>query len=250
VAVVNEEFGRRFLKGTNPIGHHVRVFRDDGSIEIVGVAKDLREGRINGRPIPLMYVPVEQANIAGIRASHTYFPMSWVVRTATPTAAVIRGIRDAMHATDPKQPFSAFTTMDEVKAASMSDQTFQMTLLSGLAAIGLLLAFAGVYGLMAYLVAQRSREIGIRLALGASRSQLLKNVLRQALVLASIGAGIGTVGALALHRSLQNFVYGVGTTDTLTYASVAALLIATAVLASFVPALRAVRSNPVAALRE
>jgi predicted permease len=250
ITVVNEEFGRRFLKGTNPIGHHVRVFRDDGSIEIVGVAKDLREGRLTGRPIPLMYVPVEQANIAGIRASHTYFPMSWVVRTSAPTGGIIRSLRDAMRATDPKQPFSAFATMDEVKAASMSDQTFQMTLLSGLAAVGLLLACAGIYGLMAYLVAQRSREFGIRLALGASRFRLLKTVLRQGIILASIGTVAGTSAALALNRSLQNFVYGVGTTDPFTYGCVALLLIATAALASFVPALRAVRLNPVAALRE
>jgi putative ABC transport system permease protein len=250
ITIVNEEFGRRFLKATNPIGHHVRVFRDDGAIEIVGVAKNLREGRLTGRPIPLMYVPVEQANIAGIRASHTYFPMSWVVRTTGTTAGMIRGIRDAMRATDAKQPFSAFATMDEVKAASMSDQTFQMTLLSGLAAIGLLLAFAGIYGLMAYMVAQRSREFGIRLALGASRSRILKNVLRQGIMLASIGAAVGAIAALAVNRSLQNFVYGVGTTDPITYASVALLLIATAALASLVPALRAVRLNPVAALRE
>jgi putative ABC transport system permease protein len=250
ITVVNEEFGRRFLKGTNPIGHHVRIFKDDGSIEIVGVAKDLREGRLTGRPIPLMYVPVEQANILGIRASHTYFPMSWVVRATAPTAGVIRGIREAMRATDPKQPFSAFATMDEVKAASMSDQTFQMTLLSGLAAIGLLLACAGIYGLMAYMVAQRSREFGIRLALGASRSRILKDVLRQGIVLASIGSIVGTVTALALNRSLQNFVYGVRTTDPFTYGCVAILLIATAALASFVPALRAVKLNPVTALRD
>ncbi len=250
ITVVNEEFGRRFLKGTNPIGHHVRVFRDDGAIEIVGVAKNLREGRLTGRPIPLMYVPVEQANVAGIRASHSYFPMSWVVRTSVPTAGIIHAIRDVMRATDAQQPFSAFATMDEVKAASMSDQRFQMTLLSGLAAIGLLLAFAGIYGLMAYMVAQRSREFGIRLALGASRSRILKSVLRQGIVLASIGAVVGTVAALALNRTLQNFVYGVGTTDPLTYGGVALLLVATATVASLVPALRAVRLNPVASLRE
>jgi predicted permease len=250
VTVVNEEFGRRFLKGTNPIGHHVRVFRDDGSIEIVGVAKDLREGRLTARPIPVMYVPVAQANIAGIRASHTYFPMSWVVRTTAATPDVIRGFREVMRATDSKQPFSAFATMDEIKAASMSDQTFQMTLLSALAAIGLLLAFAGIYGLMSYMVAQRSREFGIRLALGASRSRIVKNVLRQGIVLSSIGAVIGTVAALALNRSLRTFVYGVSTMDPFTYGCVAVLLIATAALASFIPAVRAVRLSPVAALRE
>src|SRR4030095_2563837 len=108
VTVFNQEFGRRFFRGTNPIGHHVRVFRDDGSIEIIGVAKDLREGRLTGRPIPLMYIPVETAHIAGTRASHTYFPMSWVVRTSFPSAGIIRSIRDAMRATDATNPSPAF----------------------------------------------------------------------------------------------------------------------------------------------
>jgi len=137
-----------------------------------------------------------------------------------------------------------------VKAASMSDQTFQMMLLSGLAAIGLLLAFAGVYGLMAYMVAQRSREFAIRVALGASRARILKDVLRQGLILAFVGAVVGTAAALAMNRSLKSFVYGVSTLDPFTYVSVAALLITAAALASLVPALRAVRLNPVSALRE
>lgn len=250
VAVVNEEFARKFLKGTNPLGHHIRVFRDDGSIEIVGVAKDLRERGLNGRSIPLMYVPVNQANIAGIRASHTYFAMSWVIRTGSPTPEVTRSIREAMRATDPQLPFSAFVTMDEVKAASMSNEKFQMVLLSGMAAVGLLLAFAGIYGLIAYLVAQRSRELGIRLALGASRSRILADVIRQGAVLACAGVLAGTLAAIALNRSLQNFVYGVGTMDPLTYACVGGVLLVTSCAASFFPALRAVRLNPVTALRE
>ena len=100
-----------------------------------------------------MYVPVTQANIAGIRASHTYFPMSWVVRTDMAGPELIGAIREAMRATDPRQPFSSFATMEDVKSGSMSTETFQMRLLSGLAGVGLLLAFAGIYGLIAYMVA-------------------------------------------------------------------------------------------------
>ena len=250
IAVVNEEFARRFLKGTNAIGHHIRVFRDDGSIEIVGIAKDVRERRLTGRPIPLMYVPVTQANIAGIRASHTYFPMSWVVRTRRASPELIPAIREAMRATDPKQPFSAFATMDDVKANSMTSETFQMQLLSGLAGLGLLLAFAGIYGLMAYMVAERGREFGIRMALGASRGRILHQVLRQGVLLAAAGVIIGTGAALALNRTLKDFVYGVSTVDLATFITVGMLLIGIAALASVVPAVRAVRLNPVAALRE
>jgi predicted permease len=250
VAVVSEQFARRFLKGTNPIGHHIRVFRDDGSIEIVGVAKDLSERGLTTRPIPLMYVPITQANIAGIRASHTYFPMSWVVRTSSPTAEVIQSIQEAMRAIDPKQPFSAFATMEEVKSTSMSDERFQMALLSGLGGIGLLLAFAGIYGLVAYMVAERSREFGIRLALGASRVRILRSVLWQGALLALIGVAVGAVVALAMNRTLQDFVYGVSTIDLFTFVTVGTVLILAACVASFVPAIRAVRLNPVAALRE
>ena len=250
VAVVSEQFARRFLKGTNPIGHHIRVFRDDGWLEIVGVAKDLRERGLTTRPIPLMYVPITQANIAGIRASHTYFPMSWVVRTRSPTAELIEKIRQAMRATDAKQPFSAFATMEEVKSTSMSNERFQMTLLSGLAGIGLLLAFAGIYGLIGYTVAERSREFGIRMALGASRARILRDVLRQGAVLAVVGVVIGAGAALAMNRALQDFVYGVSTVDLSTFATVGIILFAAACLASLIPAIRAVRLNPVAALRE
>ena len=250
VAVVSEEFARKFLKGTNPLGHHVRVFRDDGSIEIVGVAKNLRERGLTGRPIPLMYVPVTQANIEGIRASHTYFPMSWVVRAQPSRPELVGAIRESMRATDPKQPFSSFTTMEEVKSGSMSSETFQMTLLSGLAGVGLLLAFAGIYGLIAYMVAERAREFGIRMALGATRGRILHLVLRQGTMMGSIGVAIGAAAGLALNRTLRDFVYGISTVDPVTFVSVAVLLIGVAGVASIVPALRAVRSNPVAALRQ
>jgi predicted permease len=250
IAVVNEEFARRFLKGTNAIGHHIRVFRDDGSIEIVGVAKNLRERQLTGRPIPLMYVPVTQANIAGIKASHTYFPMSWVVRTHDAGPQLVAAIREAMRATDPKQPFSAFATMEDVKSNSMTAETFQMRLLSGLGGLGLFLAFAGIYGLIAYMVAERGREFGIRMALGASRGRIIRQVLRQGALLALVGVIIGTGAALALNRTLKDFVYGVSTVDPATFVAVGVLLIAVAGLASVVPALRAVRLNPVAALRE
>jgi predicted permease len=251
VALVNEAFARHFFKNTNPIGHRIGMFRTDESIEVVGIAKDLREGGdLTGPPLPIMYVPVTQANMKWIRASHTYFPMRWVVRSRNTGAETVRQIREAVRTVDPKQPFSSFVTMEEIKAGSMSDQTFQMTLLTSLAAIGLVLAFAGIYGLIAYTVAQRTREFGIRIALGATRGRILRGVLGEGAILAMTGVVIGVACGVVCTRALQNYVYGVSTLDPITFTSVGVLLITVAAAASVVPALRAVRLNPTVALRE
>ena len=151
VAVVNEAFARRFFKDTQVLGQHVRVFDSDGAIEIVGIAKDVREAGLTG-PIPaVMYVPVLQANPSGVNAAHTYFQMSWVVRTDTAGPALEHQMREALRSLDSKQPFSSFRTMDEIKSAAVDDQRFQMTLLGVFSGIGLLLATAGVYGLVSVL---------------------------------------------------------------------------------------------------
>jgi predicted permease len=250
VAVVSEEFARRYLKGRSAVGHHIRVYSSDGSIEIVGVVKNLREGSLRARPIPVMYVPITQANIAGIRASHTYFPMSWVVRSARPGPELSAAIREVVHQVDPRLPFSAFATMDDVKAGSMRDETFQMSLVASLAAIGLALAVAGIYGLVSYSVTQRTRELGIRMALGASRSRIVRSVVRQGVVMAIAGVSIGLVAAYGLARLLRNFVFGVSPQDPMTLAGVAVVLFAVAVGASLVPAVRAIRLNPMSALRK
>jgi predicted permease len=250
VAVVNEAFARHFFRNTNPIGHHIGMWKTDESIEVVGVAKDLREGGdLTGPPVSIMYVPVTQANMKWIRASHTYFPMSWVVRSNNTGAETVRQIREAVRKVDPKQPFSSFATMEDIKATSMADQTFQMTLLTGLAAIGVVLAFAGIYGLIAYTVTERTRELGIRIALGATRGRILRGVLREGAVLATTGVVIGIACGVVCTRALQNYVYGVSTLDPVTFASVGMLLIGVAGVASLVPAIRAVRLSPTTALR-
>jgi putative ABC transport system permease protein len=250
IAVVSEQFARKFLKGVDPLGHHIRVFQTDGSIEIVGVAKDLSESGLVEPPIPVMYIPVSQANIAGIRASHTYYAMSWVVRANNIGPDLMRGIRDELRAIDSRQPVSAFVTMEEVKAEAMSNQTFQMTLLGVLAGVGLVLATAGIYGLIAYSVAQRTREFGIRIALGATRDRIVRTVLLQGAAIGFIGVAVGLAGAVLFMRALQDFVYGVSPLDPATFAAVGVLLILVASIASVVPALRAARLSPVAALRE
>ena len=250
VAVVNEQFAHRMFKGTNAIGRHIRVFRDDPAIEIVGIAKDVREQGLVGRLPVTMYVPVAQANPSGISAAHLYFPMNWVVRTSNTGAGTVRAIRDEMRALDSNQPFSSFRTMEEVKMAQLTTERFQMILLGLFAAIGLLLGAAGIYGLIAYSVAQRTREFGIRMALGAARPRILAAVVLDGAILALIGVLIGAAAAAGFARTLRTFVWGVSTLDPLTYVVVAAILVAVSVLASLVPALRTVHLDPVRALRE
>jgi predicted permease len=250
VAVVSEAFERQIFKGAPALGRHIRVFDADGSMQIVGVVKDLKEGGLKFAPYPVMYVPAAQLHRGAAATTHSYFPVNWVVRADNAGAALARQIAEEIRQVDPTQPFSRFRTMEELKHASVSVERFQMTLLTLFGAIGLLLAAAGIYGVIAYSVAQRTRELGIRLALGATRRRILVSVLWHGTLLALIGTAIGVAASLWLTRLLQSFVWGVSTLDAPTFAGVAALLIVVAVLASAAPALRAVRLNPVAALRE
>jgi hypothetical protein len=168
VAVVSQQFVR-LLQGREPDWPHIQIFQSDGPIEIVGVARDLREAGLVGDVPAVMYVPVAQAGDAAVSVAHMYFQVSWVVRADRLTSELTQRIREELRAIDPRQPITAFRSMDEVKARAMAGETFQMTLLAVFAGIGLLLATAGIYGLIAYSVATRTREFGIRIALGATR---------------------------------------------------------------------------------
>jgi ABC-type antimicrobial peptide transport system permease subunit len=159
-------------------------------------------------------------------------------------------MREALRAVDPKQPVSAFRTMEQVRDASIGDQRFHMTLVAVFAGIGLLLATAGVYGVVAYTAAERTREFGIRLALGASRTRILRSVLADGILLALIGIAIGVVVSLVSARAIEGFVWGVSARDPATYILVAAVLLFVTIVASLVPAIRAVRLNPIRAIRE
>jgi ABC-type antimicrobial peptide transport system permease subunit len=163
---------------------------------------------------------------------------------------LIQQIEESIRTLDPRQPFSSFRTMEQVKGLAVRIERFQMLLLATFAGIGLLLAAAGVYGLLAYTVAQRTREFGIRLALGASRARLVGSVIWGGAALALCGILVGTLAALAVTKTLEAFVWSVSTTDPATYITVAVVLLVVAGIASVVPAIRAVRLNPMTALRE
>ncbi|MDQ3420629.1 MAG: ABC transporter permease, partial [Acidobacteriota bacterium] len=203
VTVISEAFARRYFKDRNPLGRQLTVFSADGPIEIVGVVKDLREQGLTGPVPPVMYVPVAQASDAEIRTSHTYFQSHWVIRASSITPDLTRRIREELRALDPQQPVTSIRSMNENKARAMATETFQATLLTAFASVGLLLAAAGIYGLIAYSVAQRTREFGIRLALGATRGRILLTVLRQGGLLAAGGIVVGILAALVLRHTLQ-----------------------------------------------
>ena len=249
VAVVNEAFARKFYGGENPVGRRIAVFEADGPIEIVGMVRDVREQGLVG-PLPaLMYVPVAQTSERSLRTTHAYFQVNWVVRAANPSAELTRAVTDAIRAVDPRQPISSFRTMEEVKGAQFQTERFQMLLLGLFAAIGLMLAAAGIYGLISYSVVQRTREFGIRIALGASAGQLVRSIVLQGALLALAGIAGGAAAAVIAARALQNALSGFGPIHPATFVIVGGLLMLVALAASLIPALRAVRLNPVAALR-
>ena len=250
VAVVSERFARLHFKDRSPIGQQIQIFTEDGPIEIVGIARDLRESGLKG-PVPaLMYVPVAQAGDTALRVAHSYFQVSWAIRATGLTPELTQRVREELRAIDPRQPITAFRSIDEVRSRAMATERFQMVLLALFAALGLMLAAAGIYGLIGYSVSQRTREFGIRIALGATRGGIIRSVLQQGALLAAVGVAVGVLGAVAFARTLESFVYDVSTLDVRTFVAVAVLLLGVAVLASLVPALRAVRLNPVTALRQ
>jgi predicted permease len=250
VAVVNERFARVYFDGRHAVGGHIRLFDRQGPpVEIVGVVGNVQEQGLAGAALPTVYVPAAQAPEPILELAHHWFPVSWVIRTRPGSPPSSNAIRDEVRAVDSTQPFSTFRTMDEVIAESIAAERFQAVLLGGFALVALALAAAGLYGVVAYTVAQRTREIGIRMALGATVHDILRSVLGHGVRLAAAGVAVGCVGALALTRFLESVVFGVSTVDPATFTGVALFLLALATVASLIPAVRAARLNPMRTLR-
>jgi predicted permease len=253
VAIVNEAFVRRHLGGDMALGTHVQLGRS--TREIVGIAVDTqqRAGWGNSGPlaaIPAVYIPAAQVPDAMVEMVHTWFSPSWVVRATGSRQDLLKEMQRAVQQTDPLLPFASFRSMDEVRSANLSPQRFYAGLLGCLAALALLLAAVGIYGLIANEVVARTRELGIRLALGATRRQAIFSAAAPGMVLAGAGVIAGCALALLAVRVLRGMVYGLSTTDPATFAGVSALLLTVAALASFVPALRLLRLDPAATLRQ
>jgi len=243
VAVISQSLAREQWPGEDPIGRRLEFGNMDGDLRpltVIGVVGDVREDSLEKPSGPIVYVNYRQRP----QATSNFVA---VLRTATDPSAVISSARTIVRALDPNVP-PVIGTFAEVSALSLQSRRFNLILLGAFAATALLLAVAGLYGVMAYSVARRTAELGTRMALGATRSNILGLVLGQGLVTAAIGVAIGIAGAIALTRTLQSFLFGLSPTDPLTFAGVACLLILVALLACYIPARRAARIDPMAAL--
>jgi predicted permease len=246
VAIVSERIVREYFpRGPGEaLGHRVRVNVLDRSdwLTVVGVVADIRQRGLDQDVQPMIYVPFQQDHSGFLRF------VAFVARTSTPGSAV-EGIRTEIRRAAPDLPIQSTVTMDEAVAASVAQPRFRMVLLGLFAAAATLIATCGLYGLMAYAVAQRRREIGVRMALGADRRDVLRLVLARALRIVVAGLIVGLAGAAGLTRVLQTFLFGVTSTDPTAFTIVTLLLLAVGLMAAWVPARRATRIDPNAALR-
>jgi predicted permease len=252
VVVVNDTFARQYFDAASPLGRRIAFAGRER--EIIGVVGDVqvRPGWGDNGPIaamPLAYIPLAQATDGFIRLVHGWFSPTFVVRAPTATDSV-GAIRRAVDATDPLLPFARVRRMEQVQDASLAQQRFLMVLLAGLAAAAVLLASVGIHGLIATTVVERTREMGIRVALGATMAQAMRSLAVPGVLLAVGGTVIGATAALGFVRLLRHFVWGISLTDPVTFVAVAAILLTVACIASFGPALRILRLDPARALRE
>ena len=241
VAIVNTTLVRKYLGGQDAVGTRVRFGESDEDwITIVGVVADSRNIGLNEAPTPLLYLPYHRFPLAF---------MSIAARSSAGAGAVASVVREAVKRVDPDMPVDTVAPLGQVLQDSIAEPRFRTLLLGAFALMAVVLAAVGVYGLISFSVAQRTREIGIRVALGAQSRQVMAPVLREGLGLALTGIGIGIAGSLAVTRLLADFLFGVEPTDPLTYAGVALLLLTIALVASYIPSRRALRVDPITALR-
>jgi putative ABC transport system permease protein len=251
VAVVNEALVRRYLGGRDPIGARVTFGSSTDSPEwreVVGVVRDVRHLGLTADPSPEIYVPIRQLS-PDFWSVFVPVPLSFVVRSTTEFTSLAPQIRGAVREVDPEQPISRLREATELLSDSVARQRFTMLLLVLFGGLALSLAAIGVYGVMSYAVSQRTRELGIRLALGARTGSVRALVLRQGLGIALLGVGLGLAGALALGRLLTSLLYDVSPADPRVLGAAALTLSAVSALASLVPAIRATRVDPIDALR-
>ena len=244
VAIVSERIVREYFPGgpAEALGQRVRLEDRGEWLTVVGVVADIRQMGLDRNVQPMIYAPFQQERGGFVRF------VSFVARTATP-ASVVDGIRAEIRRVAPDLPIQSTVTMDEAVAASVAQPRFRMVLLGLFAMAATLIATCGIYGLMAYAVAQRRREIGVRMALGAERRDVLRLVLTRALRIVAAGLIVGLAGAAGVTRVLQRFLFGVTPTDPIAFMIVTLLLMVVGLMAAWLPARRATRIDPCAALR-
>jgi len=249
VAIVNETFVQRFLSGMDPLRQRIVVEQlvpgqtklgPPVEWQIVGVSRNIHNAGIRNEGFPVIEVPFEQSPWprAGL-----------VVRTNGDPAAMSKSIAAAIHSVNADVPLEEIRTMDQIVHESMVDDRFMTALYASFAGVALLLAAVGIYGVMAFFVAQRTHEIGLRIAFGASQDHVVSLVLKEGLLLTAIGLGVGMAGAFVAGRALRGLLYGVSTVDSVAFSAVAVTLFAAALIACYIPARRAAKIDPMVALR-
>src|SRR5499426_3710095 len=252
VAVVNEAFARKYISNADPLNQQLQIGRGQRSLKhvIVGVIGDTKHFGLGAAASPMMYIPASQSPDNLTLMMRRYLSVKFVVRTTVDPLLAGEAVREQMRALDATLPVTELRTMEQVVSSSVAMERFNMTLLGLFAALGLSLAAVGIYGVMSYTVAQRTPEIGVRMAIGAQAGDILKLlVIRQGLKLILIGAGLGLLGALGLTRLMKSLLFGVSATDPLTFGSISLLLTVVALLACWIPARRATKVDPMVALR-
>ncbi len=242
VVIINSHLAQQYFPGQDPLGKRVDMgFRSGTPLQIIGVAADVRQDTLQAELHPAMYLPYAQ--------SPTSLPLILLFRSASNPSIVVSAVRQQVQELDARLPVYDVKTMNQVLSTAVARPRFITFLLGVFAAVALLLATIGIYGVMSYTVAQSTREIGIRMALGAQPRDVLKLVVGQGLVLSTSGVVFGLVAAFALTRLMQNLLFGISATDPLTFIAVPLSLILIVLLACYVPARRATQIDPLVALR-
>ena len=242
VAVINQSLAARHWPLEEPVGKKVtlNVSGKPVTCEIIGVVGDVRPNGFDSEPRPEIYLPYAQSPASLV---------TWVVRTAGDPGHQLAAVKEKIREANPAQTFLSIATLDQLADRTLSQRRFNLLLLGAFAVLALILAGIGLYGLISFSTAQRTHEIGVRMALGAQSGDVLRLVIGQGLRLVLIGTAVGLAGALALTRLMRGLLFGIGATDPLTFAGVAAILIGVALLACWIPARRATKVDPMVALR-
>jgi len=254
VAIINEAMARQFWSGEDPIGQRISIGKGAKEFEepprqIVGIVGDVRETSLDQPATPTIFIPFGQVVDNLTVLMNQVLPTSWVIRTSVDPLSLASAIQREVMTVDQLLPITGVRSMQQVVSTSTARQNFNMLLLSVFAGIALLLAAIGIYGVMSYSVQQRTHELGIRMALGADRGDMLRMVVGTGMRLTVLGVMVGIAGAFGLTRLLANLLFGVRATDPTTFVGIALALSLVALLACYIPARRATKIDPIIALR-
>ncbi len=251
VVIINETLRRRYFPNNSPLGQYIKIMGpgDEPPKQIIGVVDNIREGGLDADLKPAVFIPYAQMPDALTAMLNQVLPKIWVIRTQVTPLSLQTAIRHEVGLVDPEVAVSAFKTLEQVVGNSIKQERFNMVLAGAFAGLAMLLAAVGLYGVMSFSVAQRTREMGIRMALGAAKKEILWLVIRQGMMLALTGLFVGIVVTFGVTRFIGSMLFGITPNDPVTFLSVSVILILVAALACVIPARRAAKIDPMEALR-